>query len=468
MQYIANQKVYRQADKTKYENLRTGISKSFKRALEKYNYRDIEAYNFNDDNDENVSFVLAQKYINGQGYRCIIVIRGTDGIEWEGNMKVCPPDEKGNTDKYTFTNSDDTHYNFLQASKYIENGLNEYLKKYSLNNENTTVVLTGHSRGGAVSNLAAKSLSDNVGFVPSVTAYTYATPNVSPYTSDMEYYTNIFNYCKADDFIPCIPLTNNAWNYWKYGNTYIEKKYDRNGKEINSSYCNEITSLMSQDRYANTLENYYNKKFVNKDNESDVISLYNFMIDGLAKPMSNNMNILVKGISAINSIRNIKNKYKGMSELCNIISKNIVDIGVNHSSSQYESLLQSHYKEYTYSDALSRCIVGGNDATVQSLMAYATNSIYLADDDSTDNTYNLVETSKIKSFLSNADDDGVTNADKLGWDIDDYTTWNGVFLARTAELHRLTLCLRIYTAVLICRALPHLKVLTFLQIIYPL
>lgn len=416
----------RQADKTKYENLRTGISKSFKRALEKYNYRDIEAYNFNDDNDENVSFVLAQKYINGQGYRCIIVIRGTDGIEWEGNMKVCPPDEKGNTDKYTFTNSDDTHYNFLQASKYIENGLNEYLKKYSLNNENKTVVLTGHSRGGAVSNLAAKSLSDNVGFVPSVTAYTYATPNVSPYTSDMEYYTNIFNYCKADDFIPCIPLTNNAWNYWKYGNTYIEKKYDRNGKEINSSYCNEITSLMSQDRYANTLENYYNKKFVNKDNESDVISLYNFMIDGLAKPMSNNMNILVKGISAINSIRNIKNKYKGMSELCNIISKNIVDIGVNHSSSQYESLLQSHYKEYTYSDALSRCIVGGNDATVQSLMAYATNSIYLADDDSTDNTYNLVETSKIKSFLSNADDDGVTNADKLGWDIDDYTTWNGV------------------------------------------
>ena len=63
MQYIANQKVYRQADKTKYENLRTGISKSFKRALEKYNYRDIEAYNFNDDNDENVSFAIAKNII---------------------------------------------------------------------------------------------------------------------------------------------------------------------------------------------------------------------------------------------------------------------------------------------------------------------------------------------------------------------------------------------------------------------
>ena len=53
----------RQADKTKYENLRTGISKSFKRALEKYNYRDIEAYNFNDDNDENVSFAIAKNII---------------------------------------------------------------------------------------------------------------------------------------------------------------------------------------------------------------------------------------------------------------------------------------------------------------------------------------------------------------------------------------------------------------------
>ena len=53
----------RQADKTKYENLRTGISGSFKRSLEKYNYRDIEAYNFNDDNDENVSFAIAKNII---------------------------------------------------------------------------------------------------------------------------------------------------------------------------------------------------------------------------------------------------------------------------------------------------------------------------------------------------------------------------------------------------------------------
>ena len=61
-------------------------------------------------------------------------------------------------------------------------------------------------------------------------------------------------------------------------------------------------------------------------------------------------------------------------------------------------------------------------------------AFYLADDDRTDNTYNLVETSKIKSFLSNADDDGVTNADKLGWNIDDYTTWNGVAFGKDGRV----------------------------------
>ena len=44
-------------------NARTGISENFKNSLEKYNYRDIEAYNFNDDNDENVSFAIAKNII---------------------------------------------------------------------------------------------------------------------------------------------------------------------------------------------------------------------------------------------------------------------------------------------------------------------------------------------------------------------------------------------------------------------
>ena len=43
-------------------------------------------YNFNDDNNENVSFAIANKYIKNEGYHCIVVIRGTDGVEWEGSL----------------------------------------------------------------------------------------------------------------------------------------------------------------------------------------------------------------------------------------------------------------------------------------------------------------------------------------------------------------------------------------------
>lgn len=413
-------------DAENYENARTGISENFKNSLEKYNYRDIEAYNFNDDNNENVSFAIANKYIKNEGYHCIVVIRGTDGVEWEGNMKVCPPDENGNTDKYTFTNGDDTHYNFLQASKYVENGLKEYLEKHSLNNENTMVVLTGHSRGGAVSNLAAKSLTDNVEILPLVTAYTYATPNVSPYTSDMESYTNIFNFCKSKDFITYIPLVNNKWNYWKYGITYTTGNVD------DKVYCNKITDIMASEQYAPYLKDYYEKEFKHKSLDNVSMSLYDFMTLTLAIPM--------EGDSLFNNVKLVKqlmewckNDFKGLNKLSRQFSKDLLYLS-NHWQKFYSILEFSDYTKYTYSDALSRCSVGGNDATVQSLMTYATNSIYLADDDRTDNTYNLVETSKIKSFLSNADDDGVTNADKLGWNIDDYTTWNGVAFGKDGRV----------------------------------
>ena len=45
-------------DAENYENARTGISENFKNSLEKYNYRDIEAYNFNDDKTEIVNAII--------------------------------------------------------------------------------------------------------------------------------------------------------------------------------------------------------------------------------------------------------------------------------------------------------------------------------------------------------------------------------------------------------------------------
>ena len=189
---------------------------------------------------------------------------------------------------------------------------------------------------------------------------------------------------------------------------------------------------MASEQYAPYLKDYYEKEFKHKSLDNVSMSLYDFMTLTLAIPM--------EGDSLFNNVKLVKqlmewckNDFKGLNKLSRQFSKDLLYLS-NHWQKFYSILEFSDYTKYTYSDALSRCSVGGNDATVQSLMTYATNSIYLADDDRTDNTYNLVETSKIKSFLSNADDDGVTNADKLGWNIDDYTTWNGVAFGKDGRV----------------------------------
>ena len=187
-------------------------------SLRQYEYQGIVGNYFHDDRDDNVSYAIAHKKTD-TGQKCMIVIRGTDGVEWEGNMKICPPDSDGNYDKYTFTDGDDTHDNFLNAALDLKDTIKEYLDIFEINNEDTTIVITGHSRGGAVSNLTAKELTDDTEVLSKVTAYTFATPNVAPFEKYpyMERYTNIYNFCKMDDFIPGLPLTNEGWNYWKYG-----------------------------------------------------------------------------------------------------------------------------------------------------------------------------------------------------------------------------------------------------------
>ena len=145
--------------------------------------------------------------------------QGTDGVEWEGNMKICPPDSDGNYDKYTFTDGDDTHDNFLNAASDLKDTIKEYLDIFGINNENTTIVITGHSRGGAVSNLTAKELTDDTEVLSKVTAYTFACPNVEKYNYKMSYYRNIYNFWFKSDIVPTVPLSSPTEG-WGYG--YME------------------------------------------------------------------------------------------------------------------------------------------------------------------------------------------------------------------------------------------------------
>lgn len=342
-------------------------------------------------------------------------------------MKMCPPDEDGNTDVYTFEeNGDQTHYNFLQAANELENDIREYLNEFKICNSDTQIILTGHSRGGAVSNLIAKNLSDDLDFEPMVTAYTFATPNVAPYTNTTELYPNIFNFCKNKDFIPCIPLTDNNWNYWKYGKTYIEDEDD------NEVYCNKITAIMSSEDYAPNVQEYYNRKFSADDNENIKISLYDYMQMSLATQMNGNSNYYIKMKNSKNIMSFIGNSFKGMSCLTEQMKKDLGFILINHWQKSYKALDFSNYKEYTFSDALERCNAARNDSSVEASAA----TLLSQNEDYTENeiVYNSSQVSAIQAFLQCADGNGVSNADKLGWDVSDCTTWSGVSFNANGEV----------------------------------
>lgn len=116
-----------------------------------------------------------------------------------------------------------THMGFNGAKNYVSEIVGEYIKNLNLDKSKTKVLITGHSRGAATSNLLAKefisgSLSRYTN--PSnVYTYAFATPNSTslPERND-EIYKRIFNIVNPEDFVTKVLPT--AWRFGNYGTTY--------------------------------------------------------------------------------------------------------------------------------------------------------------------------------------------------------------------------------------------------------
>ena len=76
--------------------------------------------------------------------------------------------------------------------------------------------IMGHSRGGAVSNLAGAALSEQYG-QENVYVYTFAAPNVS---KEVKEYPNIRNYIVAEDIVPYVPPE--IWGYRRNGRDIVQ------------------------------------------------------------------------------------------------------------------------------------------------------------------------------------------------------------------------------------------------------
>jgi len=247
----------------------------------KYNgYQGIESQNYHDGIEDNISYTFAYKKGDdnkGEGNDvCVaVILRGTDYVEWRGNMKVWEEKNK----------KSERHYSFQNANAELQKALRDYLNNtVALKNKNIHFLITGHSRGAAVANLLAVDLNEGaICNIKSVVAYTFATPNNRPDAKENDY-NNIFNFCFDDDFVPQVPLE--KWGYKKSGITrkacaeelwnfvgpipkekdfrIFVKEYVQLSKGREPSFDSDATQKVLQEFYntANNVSVYYNNKLI--------------------------------------------------------------------------------------------------------------------------------------------------------------------------------------------------------------
>ncbi|MBD5545071.1 MAG: leucine-rich repeat protein [Lachnospiraceae bacterium] len=185
--------------------------------LKRDGFYNWSCFNYRDADPHNCSYTFATRNIKYNGVtktQIIVCIRGTDSVEWEGNMELTGTDYNANYAS--------THYSFEKASNDIEASLYNYIatiKKKGVDTNQCVIWVTGHSRGGAVANLLSAKLTDSgSNSIGDVFGYTYATANATTKYKDKSY-NNIFNHCFVDDFVPSVPFE--KWGYGNYGITYV-------------------------------------------------------------------------------------------------------------------------------------------------------------------------------------------------------------------------------------------------------
>lgn len=164
---------------------------------------------------------------------CLVVVRGTAGnifsSDWIGNYSVT-------------TTSEGHHSGFDNSADYLYSSIKKMIKDKNITGK-IKYVITGHSRGGAISQLLSLKLMKDGVKASELYNYNFAVPNVAKRTS-FGSYSNIFNLCNREDPVPFLPdnldgiFSDSGESWGKFGKTYwFSKKYE--GK-INPLYNHDM------------------------------------------------------------------------------------------------------------------------------------------------------------------------------------------------------------------------------------
>lgn len=189
-------------------------------STESYRYRSEimdEVLNLVTDETDTVAYTIARRHlvtVDGSKRDLILVsVRGSYGSEWLSNLDLSD-EESGD------------HGGYVRAAQDIDREIATWAEESARTGAEVSVLLVGHSRGGAVANLAAADLDDArvrtasaehaAARVDRVYAYTFASPCTTLNAgAQAERYGNIFNIVNPSDLMPFLPLKD--WGYRRYG-----------------------------------------------------------------------------------------------------------------------------------------------------------------------------------------------------------------------------------------------------------
>ncbi len=236
---------------------------------------------------DGVAYALAHKDLGeSDGVRRELIavsVRGSYGSEWLSNFNLGEGEAAAAAEALADERSHD-HTGYQIAALDILAHLDEWVDEAESRGSEVSILLTGHSRGGAVAGLLASMLDDRAAAragagvgtdasgadagatatdgadvaadatatdaaasAPRVFAYTFASPRTTLNTrSNDARYGNIFNIVNPADMVTSVPLE--SWGYVRYG---VDKPLpavdDAGFSELHASMLAAFTELTGQE-----------------------------------------------------------------------------------------------------------------------------------------------------------------------------------------------------------------------------
>lgn len=446
----------------------TGSSKTTKYLKEAlirdgYDRNSFDEHNFDSTTEDGATYAFAHKkvvYNSEERDLVAVVIRGTNAIQWKGNMNVTGSSYIANCSN---------HYSFEAGAADIWQSLSRYIEKNDY--DNSMVLIAGHSRGGALGNLLAYNLTigdaEEIGVDSSaVFAYLFAVPNTT--LSPNNYLSNIYNICFEDDFVPNMPF--NEWGYYKHGVTMVASASEQSRSsaffraEQRSIHLSEgnrnpvfdeakHSSAMKTvvNRWKNTKAYYDLELYSNLDYDSK--SMYRFMHDVVAPAAMGEDNYPSKAqyyaaaVPLLAHTASIKgkspSKYYPIADLFVEGLGGRKSIDDTHQMFTYYNALTNgvSFNEESYSDSSKKSFIFScGDTSGESLkMQFST-------------AYNAAEVSALALFFAQDN-----NSTLLNWTPSDPSTFDGIFWDEEGRVTSIDLAYTGLSGTLNLSAFSHLE-----------